>query len=122
MVITKEQIVEAVSKMSIMDVTELVSMIEKKFGVTSENVIIPSSSKEVDDVKEQTEFDVSLVNIGSNKISVIKTVRSAMSLGLKEAKDLVESTPVIIKSGISKDDAESLKKILEESGASVEIK
>lgn len=121
MSITKEQILDAVTKMSVMDVVELISMMEEKFGVSAaSNVAIPVSP--VETTEEKTEFNVVLTAIGSNKISVIKAVRGAIGLGLKEAKDLVESTPTTLKEGISKDDADFLKKVLEEAGASVEVK
>ncbi|ABF14004.1 50S ribosomal protein L7/L12 [Candidatus Palibaumannia cicadellinicola] len=121
MSLTKEQILEAVAKMSILDITELISMMEQKFGVSSINTIVPTSSP-AETVEEKTEFDVVLTNIGANKIAVIKAVRGVISLGLKEAKDLVESAPITLKESISKDEAAALKKILEDAGASVEIK
>ncbi|AWH90718.1 50S ribosomal protein L7/L12 [Buchnera aphidicola (Melanaphis sacchari)] len=122
MSITKEQILQAISEMSIMNVVDLISEMEKKFGVSA-NMSLNSNNK--DDKKtseEKTEFDVILKNIGPNKVPVIKSVRSATGLGLKEAKDLVESAPVVIKENISKIDAESLKKTLENVGAEIEIK
>ncbi|AIN47419.1 50S ribosomal protein L7/L12 [Candidatus Palibaumannia cicadellinicola] len=121
MSLTKEQILDAVAEMSILDVTKLISMMEEKFGVSSiANVAVTPSTIEA--VEEQTEFEVVLRAIGSNKVSVIKTVRSALGLGLKEAKDLVESAPITLKESVSKDDAEVLRKALEDAGASVEIK
>ncbi|PLK57796.1 50S ribosomal protein L7/L12 [Candidatus Palibaumannia cicadellinicola] len=121
MSLTKEQILDAVAKMSILDITELISMMEEKFGVSSiSTVAVTSSPTEV--VEEQTEFEVILTAIGSNKVSVIKAVRSALGLGLKEAKDLVESSPITLKENVSKDDAETLKKTLEDAGASVQVK
>ncbi|AAO26779.1 50S ribosomal protein L7/L12 [Buchnera aphidicola str. Bp (Baizongia pistaciae)] len=122
MSITKEQILDAISEMSVMNIVELISDMEKKFGVSS---IIPSSStstQNIETAEAKTEFDVLLKSIGGNKVSVIKAVRSATGLGLKEAKDLVESAPTIIKERITQDAAESLKKILNETGAEVEIK
>ncbi|AKC60703.1 50S ribosomal protein L7/L12 [Blochmannia endosymbiont of Camponotus (Colobopsis) obliquus] len=120
---TKEEILDAVSKMSVMDVMKLIEMMEEKFGVKASSMLAPSTTSVPEEiVEEKTEFDVFLTAIGSNKISVIKTVRSATSLGLKEAKDLVESCPVILKQGMNKNDAEVLKKNLETLGASVEIK
>lgn len=120
MSITKEQILDAVSSMSVMDIVELTSMMEKKFGVSSTSNIMTEKKDVI--VEEKTEFNVILNSIGKNKISVIKAVRSIISLGLKEAKDLVESAPVLLKEGISKDEANKLKKSLEEVGATVEIK
>lgn len=122
MSITKEQILDAISKMSIMNVMELISDMEKKFGVSSSIPTSTTSTTTTETIEEKTEFDVLLKSIGGNKISVIKAVRSATGLGLKEAKDLVESTPTIIKERITKEAAESLKKILNETGAEVEIK
>ncbi|CEN32077.1 50S ribosomal protein L7/L12 [Candidatus Westeberhardia cardiocondylae] len=123
MLITKEEIISAISKMSVMDIMELVRMIEKKFDVSfSKSTITSSSIPEKNVVEEKTEFDVILNNIGPNKVSVIKVVRSAVGVGLKEAKDLVESFPVIIKKGVLKDHANDLKKMLEEVGASIELK
>ncbi|XBC43357.1 MAG: 50S ribosomal protein L7/L12 [Buchnera aphidicola (Meitanaphis flavogallis)] len=122
MSITKEQILEAISEMSVKNVIELISDMEKKFGVSAESSIHSSSSSITTPVEEKTEFDVILKSIGSNKVSVIKAVRSSTGLGLKEAKDLVESAPTVIKERITKIEAESLKKILDETGAEVEIK
>ncbi|CAL4318066.1 50S ribosomal protein L7/L12 [Buchnera aphidicola (Eriosoma grossulariae)] len=120
MLITKEQIIEAISNMSVMNVIELVSEMEKKFGVSA-NLSINTQSNNTIEKEEKTEFNVFLKSIGSNKVSIIKAVRSATGLGLKESKDLVESAPTIIKENISKEDADNLKKILETAGAEVEI-
>ncbi|CAL4041970.1 50S ribosomal protein L7/L12 [Buchnera aphidicola (Phyllaphis fagi)] len=122
MSITKEKILEAVSKMSVMDIVELISSMEKKFGVSAAIPIHNTNTQNVKEKEEKTEFDVLLKSIGKNKISVIKAVRSATNLGLKESKDLVESAPTIIKEKINKKDAESLKNNLEKVGAEVEIK
>uniref|UniRef100_A0A1A9UKJ0 39S ribosomal protein L12, mitochondrial n=1 Tax=Glossina austeni TaxID=7395 RepID=A0A1A9UKJ0_GLOAU len=120
MSITKQQILDAVSEMSVLEISELVSMMEKKFGVSSLASSMSSESNVSGKSEEKSEFDVLLHEIGKNKISVIKVVRSSLSLGLKEAKDLVESTlPVVLKSGLNKDEAESLKKSIELSGAKV---
>ncbi|QJC32170.1 50S ribosomal protein L7/L12 [Enterobacteriaceae endosymbiont of Donacia versicolorea] len=121
MPITKEQIIEAVESMSVMDIMELINSMEKKFGVTSiiKNEQNNNNEKEI---KEQLEFNVYLKSIGKNKISVIKVVRSIMNLGLKEAKDLVESAPVILKESISKEEALDLESKLKISGAEIEIK
>lgn len=122
MSVTKEQIINAIAEMSVMDVVDLISMMEKKFGVSAAvNTVAVAASQEAV-IEEQTEFDVVLTAIGSNKIAVIKAVRSATGLGLKEAKDLVESAPANVKEGLSKHDAEAFKKTLEEAGASVELK
>ncbi len=121
MSITKDQILEVVAAMSVMDITELVSAMEEKFGVSASPSMAVTAAPD-ENAEEKTEFDVMLSAIGANKISVIKAVRSATGLGLKEAKDLVESAPALLKEGISKDDAEALKKSLEEAGASIELK
>ncbi|MCT8344860.1 MULTISPECIES: 50S ribosomal protein L7/L12 [Photorhabdus] len=123
MSINKEQILDAVATMSVMDVVELITAMEDKFGVSAAAAVAVAASGAAEAVEEQTEFDVVLSAIGGNKVAVIKAVRGATGLGLKEAKDLVESAPnATLKEGISKDDAEALKKSLEEAGASVEIK
>ncbi|WMY95393.1 MAG: 50S ribosomal protein L7/L12 [Arsenophonus sp.] len=122
MSLTKEQILDAVSKMSVTDVMELIKMMEEKFGVSSADTSSVTSGSITEVVEEKTEFDVILSAIGSNKVSVIKAVRSATGLGLKEAKDMVESAPVTIKEGITKEASETLRKSLEEVGAVVEIK
>ena len=121
MSITKDQIIEAVAAMSVMDVVELITAMEEKFGVSAAAVAAgPAAAAEA--VEEQTEFNVMLTAIGANKVAVIKAVRGATSLGLKEAKDLVEAAPTPVKEAISKEEAEALKKELEAAGASVEIK
>ncbi|WP_343183113.1 50S ribosomal protein L7/L12 [Buchnera aphidicola (Neophyllaphis podocarpi)] len=122
MSITQEQILESISNMSVMEVMELISSIENKFGVSASIPLNNQEKNTKEEIDEKTEFDVILKSIGSNKISVIKSVRSAIGLGLKEAKDLVESSPVTLKENISKEEANNLKKSLEEAGAQVEIK
>ncbi|MFI8418477.1 50S ribosomal protein L7/L12 [Serratia sp. NPDC078593] len=121
MSITKDQILEAVAAMSVMDVVELVSAMEEKFGVSAAAAVAVAAGP-AEAAEEKTEFDVVLSAVGGNKVAVIKAVRGATGLGLKEAKDLVESAPAVLKEGVSKDDAEALKKSLEEAGASVEVK
>ncbi|AOF20584.1 50S ribosomal protein L7/L12 [Yersinia enterocolitica] len=119
--ITKDQILEGVAALSVMEIVELISAMEEKFGVSAAAVAAgPAAVAEA--VEEQTEFNVVLASFGDNKVAVIKAVRGATGLGLKEAKDLVESAPAVLKEGVNKDEAESLKKSLEEAGASVEIK
>ncbi|OJB82111.1 50S ribosomal protein L7/L12 [Yersinia ruckeri] len=121
MSITKDQIIEGVAALSVMEIVELISAMEEKFGVSAAAAVAgPAAAAEV--AEEKTEFDVILSAFGGNKVAVIKAVRGATGLGLKEAKDLVESAPAVLKEGVSKDDAEALKKALEEAGASVEIK
>lgn len=122
MSITKDQIIEAVSAMSVMDVVELISAMEEKFGVSAAAAVAVAAGPAADAAEEKTEFDVILKAAGANKVAVIKAVRGATGLGLKEAKDLVESAPAALKEGVSKDDAEALKKALEEAGAEVEVK
>ncbi|HDP5611047.1 TPA: 50S ribosomal protein L7/L12 [Escherichia coli] len=123
MSITKDQIIEAVAAMSVMDVVELISAMEEKFGVSAAAAVaVAAGPGPVEAAEEKTEFDVILKAAGANKVAVIKAVRGATGLGLKEAKDLVESAPAALKEGVSKDDAEALKKALEEAGAEVEVK
>ena len=126
-VTSKEEILEAISKMSVMDLVELISEMEEKFGVSATApVAVAAASAEtaeaVEQEDEQTEFDLILQNMGDNKIAVIKAVRAITALGLKDAKDMVESAPVTVKEAVSKDEAEEIKKQLEESGATVELK
>jgi len=120
MSITKDQILEAVAAMSVMEVVELVSAMEEKFGVSAAAAVAVAAGP-AEAVEEKTEFDVVLKAVGPNKVAVIKAVRTATGLGLKEAKDLVEATGVI-KEGISKDDAAALEAALKEAGAEVEVK
>ncbi|EKT58111.1 50S ribosomal protein L7/L12 [Providencia burhodogranariea] len=121
MSITKDQILDAVAEMSVMDVVELITLMEEKFGVSAAAAVAVAAGP-AEAVEEKTEFDVVLTAIGANKVAVIKAVRGATGLGLKEAKDMVESAPATIKEAASKDEAESLKKVLEEAGASAELK
>lgn len=109
MSITKDQILEAVAAMSVMDVVELVSAMEEKFGVSAAAAVAVAAGPA--EAAEETEFDVILKAAGANKVAVIKAVRGATGLGLKEAKDLVESAPAALKEGVSKDDAEALKNL-----------
>lgn len=122
MAITKEQIIEAISTMSVMEIVDLVSSMEKKFGVSSIPNISQNNNQQTEKKEEKTEFNILLKSFGKNKIAVIKAVRSTMSLGLKESKDLVESAPTTLKEKISKKDAESFKNILEKAGAIIELK
>lgn len=119
--ITKDQILEGVAALSVMEIVELISAMEEKFGVSAAAVAAGPAAA-VEAAEEQTEFDVVLASFGENKVAVIKAVRGATGLDLKEAKDLVESAPAVLKEGVNKDEAETLKKSLEEAGASVEIK
>lgn len=123
MAISKEDILQAISDMSVMDVVELIKAMEEKFGVSAAAAVaVAAPAAAAAAVEEQTEFNVVLTAFGEKKVGVIKVVRELTGLGLKEAKDLVEATPAIIKESISKADAEELKKKLEEAGGTVEIK
>lgn len=121
MSISKDDILNAVAEMSVMDVVALIEAMEEKFGVSAA-VGVAVAAGPVEVAEEQTEFDVILTGFGDKKVGVIKAVRGATGLGLKEAKDLVEAAPKAIKEAVSKAEAEALKKELEEAGASVEIK
>ncbi len=122
MAITKEDILNTVADMSVMDVCELVSMMEEKFGVSAAAAVAAAGPAAAEAEEEKTDFDVILTGAGSNKIAAIKAVRAATGLGLKEAKAAVEGTPFTVKEAASKDEAEALKAQLEESGATVELK
>jgi large subunit ribosomal protein L7/L12 len=119
----KDEILETIAQMSVMEVVELIEAMEKKFNVTAAvAVAAPVAVAATAAVEEKTEFTVNMTNFGANKVGVIKVIRSITGLGLKEAKDLVEGVPAVVKDGIPKADAEDIKKQLEEAGASVEIK
>ncbi len=123
MSLTNEQIIEAIASKSVTEIVELITAMEDKFGVSAAAVAAaPAAGGAAAAAEEKTEFDVVLAEAGANKVAVIKAVRGATGLGLKEAKDLVESAPANLKEGISKEEAEALKKELEEAGAKVEIK
>ena len=123
MSITKDQILEAFAAMSVMEVVELIEAMEEKFGVSAAAAVVSGGAGEAAAaVEEKTEFDVVMTSHGENKVAVIKAVREATGLGLKEAKDLVEGAPSAIKEGVSKEEAEEIKAKLEEVGASVEVK
>ena len=126
MAVSKEDILETISNMSVMEVVDLISAMEEKFGVSAAAAVAavaaPAAGGEAAAEEEKTEFDVVLTSFGSSKVPVIKAVREITGLGLKEAKDLVEGVPSNVKEGVGKDEAEELKKKLEEAGASVEVK
>ena len=122
MSISKDDILNAVAEMSVMDVVALIEAMEEKFGVSAAAAVAVAGGDAGGAAEEQTEFDVVMTSFGEKKVAVIKAVRGATGLGLKEAKDLVESAPKAIKEGVEKAEAEELKKTLEEAGASVEIK
>lgn len=124
MALSKEDVLNAIAEMSVMDIVELISDMEEKFGVTAAAAVAaaPAAAEAGAAAEEKDEFDVILAGFGEKKVAVIKAVREATGLGLKEAKDLVEGAPAPIKEGASKAEAEELKKKLEEAGASVELK
>lgn len=124
--ITKDQVIEFISNMSVLEMSELVKEMEDKFGVSAAAAVaapvIAGNGDSAATTEEKTEFDVILTSIGEKKINVIKEVRGITGLGLKEAKEAVESAPKAIKEGVSKEEAEEVKKKLEEAGAGVELK
>ena len=123
MAITKEDILEAVGSMTVMDLNDLVKAFEEKFGVSAASMAVAGpAAAGAAAAEEQTEFTVVLTGFGDKKVEVIKVVRGATGLGLKEAKDLVDGAPKPVKEGINKADAEALKKLLEDAGAKAEIK
>ena len=126
MALSKEEILDAIAEMSVMDVVELVSAMEEKFGVSAQAAVAavaaPAAGGDGAAAEEQSEFDVVLTAAGDKKVNVIKAVRGITGLGLKEAKDLVDGAPSSIKQGASKEEAEEAKNQLEEAGASVELK
>ena len=126
MAVSKEEILESIANMSVMEVVDLISMMEEKFGVSAAAAVAAAPAAAGGEaaaaVEEKTEFDVVLTAFGEKKVGVIKAVRTITGLGLKEAKDLVEGVPSPVKEGVSKDEAEKLKKELEEAGATVELK
>jgi len=123
MSVSKDDILNAIAEMSVMDVVELVSAMEEKFGVSAAAAVVAGPGGDAGAAaEEKTEFDVVLASAGEKKVNVIKVVRGATGLGLKEAKEMVDGAPATIKEGASKDEAEALKKELEEAGATVEIK
>jgi large subunit ribosomal protein L7/L12 len=125
MAVSVDKILEDVSQLSIMELVNLIEMMEEKFNVSAQAAAVavaPVAGGSGAAEEEQTEFNVMMTSFGSNKISVIKAIRAITGLGLKEAKTLVESVPAPVKEGVSKEDAETIKKQLEEAGASVEVK
>lgn len=126
MAVNKEELLETIANMTVLEVVELVEAMEEKFGVSAAMTAVaaaPVAAAEAPpEEEEQTEFDVVLTSFGSAKVGVIKAVRALTSLGLKEAKDLVESAPAPVREAVSKDEAEDARKQLEEAGASVEVR
>jgi large subunit ribosomal protein L7/L12 len=126
MAASKEEILDAISNMTVMEIVDLVKMMEDKFGVTAAApvamVAAGAAAAAAPVAEEQTEFTVTMTSFGANKVTVIKVIREITGLGLKEAKDLVEGVPSVVKESIPKADADGIKKKLEEAGASAEIK
>ncbi len=123
MAVSKEDILNTIANMTVMEVVELIEAMEEKFGVSAAAAVaVAAPAAAAAPAEEKTEFNVILAAAGEKKVEVIKVVRAATGLGLKEAKDLVEGAPKAVKEGISKADADALKKQLEEAGAKVEIK
>lgn len=125
---TKEEIIKAIEEMSVLELSELVKALEERFGISAAAPVAmmaaapAAGAPEVAEEEEKTEFDVVLKSVGASKINVIKVVREITNLGLKDAKELVDSAPKPVKEGVSKEEAEEIKKKLEEAGAEVEIK
>ena len=124
---SREEILDAIGEMSVLELSELIKDVEDKFGVSASAAVavaapLAGTSGEEAAGEEQTEFDVMLASFGEKKVGVIKAVRAITGLGLKEAKDLVEAAPSVVKESINKDESEEIKKQLEEAGATVEIK
>ena len=126
MAVSKEDILETISEMSVMEVVDLISAMEEKFGVSAAAAVAAAPAAGGDAggeaAAEQTEFDVVMSSFGGNKVAVIKVVRAVTGLGLKEAKEMVEGAPSTVKEAAAKDEAEDIKKQLEEAGAAVELK
>ena len=125
MAVSQEEILETISGMSVMEVVDLISAMEEKFGVSAAAAVAAApaaAAGEAAAAEEKDEFDVVMTSFGENKVSVIKAVRGITGLGLKEAKEMVEGTPSTIKEAASKDESEEIKKTLEEAGATVELK
>lgn len=126
MAVSKVEILEAISKMTVLEVVDLVEAMEEKFGVSAAVAVAPGAAgaggAPAAAVEEQTEFTVLMTSFGENKVGVIKTVRAITGLGLKEAKDLVEGVPSAVKEALPKEEAETIKKQLQEAGATVEVK
>lgn len=127
MSVTKEEILDSIGNMSVLELSELIKDMEEKFGVSAQAAVAVAApaaggAEAAGAAEEKSEFDVVLTSFGENKVAVIKAVRAITSLGLKEAKDLVEGAPAPVKEGAGKDEAEEIKKQLEEAGAAVELK
>jgi large subunit ribosomal protein L7/L12 len=117
-----QSIVKAIEEMSVLDLHELVKLFEAKFGVSAAAVAVAGPAVAGEAAEEKTSFNVHLTDIGEQKIAVIKAVKEALALGLKEAKDLVDAAPSVLKEGLKKEEAEAIKKAVEEAGGKVELK
>jgi large subunit ribosomal protein L7/L12 len=127
MAVSKDEILETIANMTVMEVVDLIEAMEEKFGVSAAVAAMPvaagvGEAGAAPEVEEQTEFDVVMTSFGANKVPVIKVARALTGLGLKEAKEMVEGVPSTIKEAVSREEAEDVKKQLEEAGATVEIK
>ena len=122
MALTNEQILDAVAELKVIELVDLIKAFEERFNVSAAAVAVAAGPAAAAAVEEQTEFNVELTSFGANKVAVIKAVREATGLGLKEAKDMVEGAPAVLKEGVSKEEGEELKKKLEEAGATVTLK
>jgi len=126
MAVTKEELVEALSNLKVLDVVELIKSLEEKWGVSAAAPVAVAAAgpaaAAAPAAEEKTEFNVTMTSFGANKVGVIKVIREITGLGLKEAKDLVEGVPSLVKEGVSKADSDAIKKKLEEAGAQAEIK
>ena len=124
MAISKTDILDAIANMSVLEVVDLIEAMEEKFNVSAASFAMPvaAAAAPAAVAEEKTEFNVVMTSFGDKKVEVIKAIRTITGLGLKEAKDLVEAAPASVKEGVSKEDADSIKKQLEEAGATVEIK
>ena len=125
MAVTKEEVIQFIENMTVLELSQLVKELEEKFGVTAAAPMafaaMPGAGAAAPVVEEKTEFDVKLTDAGANKIQVIKVVRAITGLGLKEAKDLVDGAPSMVKEGVNKEEAEDIKKKIEEVGGKVEV-
>ena len=120
--LTAQELIDAIKEMTVLELNDLVKACEEEFGVSAAAGVVVAAAGPVEEVEEKTEFDVELTEVGSEKVKVIKVVREITGLGLKEAKDAVEGAPKMIKEGVSKEEAEEVKKKLEEVGAKVTVK
>ncbi|MCD7833378.1 MAG: 50S ribosomal protein L7/L12 [Lachnospiraceae bacterium] len=120
--LTTAEFIEAIKELSVLELNELVKACEEEFGVSAAAGVVVAAAGPAEEVEEKTEFDVELTEVGPSKVKVIKVVREATGLGLKEAKDVVDSAPKVIKEGVSKAEAEELKTKLEAEGAKVTVK